>query len=183
MADNQSRALALRALATISQALSLLEAGMLGVLRYGATAEVGHLLLPLILLLLLLLPLPLQVVHGLDQQWSRAAGRRVGGQFTFDQKSTSVVRCGQGFVYFVFIYLFMYFYFVFKLFCDATLQPVGPVWAAVRAAPGGGGQGRQRLPAPRHRLRRPGHLPRGQGQGGPGGLLLVIVFSLVYFPA
>ena len=42
MADNQSRALALRALATISQALSLLEAGMLGVLRYGATAEVGH---------------------------------------------------------------------------------------------------------------------------------------------
>ena len=105
MADNQSRALALRALATISQALSLLEAGMLGVLRYGATAEVGH-LLPLILLLLLLLPLPLQVVHGLEQQWSRAAGRRVGGQFTFDQKSTSVVRCGQGFVYF---YLFISF--------------------------------------------------------------------------
>ena len=67
---------------------------MLGVLRYGATAEVGH-LLPLNLLL----PLPLQVVHGLEQQWSKAAGRRVGGQFTFDQKSTSVVRCGQGFIY------------------------------------------------------------------------------------
>jgi len=70
MADNQSRSLALQAVATISQALSLLEAGMLGVLRFGATAE---------------------VVHGLEQQWSRAAGRRVGGQFTFDQKSTSVV--------------------------------------------------------------------------------------------
>jgi hypothetical protein len=70
MADNKSRAMALQSLATISSALSLLEAGQLGVLRFGQAAE---------------------VVHGLGQQWSQAAGRRVGGQFTFDQQETSLV--------------------------------------------------------------------------------------------
>merc|ERR1719166_149410 len=48
MADNKSRTLALQALTTISSALSLLEAGQLGVIRFGAKAE---------------------IVHGLDQQW------------------------------------------------------------------------------------------------------------------
>ena len=38
MADNKSRVLA-QALATISSALSLLEAGQLGVIRFGAKAE------------------------------------------------------------------------------------------------------------------------------------------------
>ena len=70
MADNKSRAMALQSLATISSALSLLEAGQLGVLRFGQAAE---------------------VVHGLGQQWSQAAGRRVGGQFTFNQQETSLV--------------------------------------------------------------------------------------------
>merc|ERR1719150_879158 len=70
MADNKSRTLALQALATISSALSLLEAGQLGVIRFGAKAE---------------------IVHGLDQQWGAQAGRRVEGQFGFEQKETSVV--------------------------------------------------------------------------------------------
>merc|ERR1712198_386154 len=70
MADNKSRVLALQALATISSALSLLEAGQLGVIRFGAKAE---------------------IVHGLDQQWGAQAGRRVEGQFGFEQKETSVV--------------------------------------------------------------------------------------------
>ena len=47
MAGNKSRVLALQALATISSALSLLEAGQLGVIRFSAKAE---------------------IVHGLDQQ-------------------------------------------------------------------------------------------------------------------
>merc|ERR1712032_986448 len=42
MADNKSRVLALQALATISSALSLLEAGQLGVIRFGAKAEIVH---------------------------------------------------------------------------------------------------------------------------------------------
>merc|ERR1719270_970044 len=70
MADNKSRTLALQALATISSALSLLEAGQLGVIRFGAKAE---------------------IVHGLDQQWGAQAGRRVEGQFGFEQKETSMV--------------------------------------------------------------------------------------------
>merc|ERR1719285_1247106 len=70
MADNKSRVLALQALATISSALSLLEAGQLGIIRFGAKAE---------------------IVHGLDQQWGAQAGRRVEGQFGFEQKETSVV--------------------------------------------------------------------------------------------
>merc|ERR1719370_818559 len=70
MADNKSRTLALQALATISSALSLLEAGQLGVIRFGAKAE---------------------IVHGLDQQWGAQAGRRVEGHFGFEQKETSVV--------------------------------------------------------------------------------------------
>merc|ERR1719268_314814 len=70
MADNKSRTLALQALATISSALSLLEAGQLGILRFGKAAE---------------------IVHGLDQQWGAQAGRRVEGQFGFEQKETSVV--------------------------------------------------------------------------------------------
>merc|ERR1712218_405159 len=70
MADNKSRVLALQALATISSALSLLEAGQLGVIRFGAKAE---------------------IVHGLDQQWGAQAGRRVEGQFGVEQKETSVV--------------------------------------------------------------------------------------------
>ena len=32
-----------------------------------------------------------EIVHGLDQQWGAQAGRRVEGQFGFEQKETSVV--------------------------------------------------------------------------------------------
>ena len=31
------------------------------------------------------------MVHSLGQQWSQAAGSRVGGQFTFEQQQTSIV--------------------------------------------------------------------------------------------
>ena len=43
---------------------------LLSPLRFGAKAE---------------------IVHGLDQQWGAQAGRRVEGQFGFEQKETSVV--------------------------------------------------------------------------------------------
>ena len=70
MSDNRSRSIALQSLTTISSALALLEVGQLGVLRFGEKAE---------------------VVHSLGQQWSQSAGRRVGGQFTFEQQQTSLV--------------------------------------------------------------------------------------------
>ena len=60
MADNKSRQIALQSLNTISSAMSLLEAGQLGVLRYGETAE---------------------VVHPLNVQWSQTAGHKIQNQF------------------------------------------------------------------------------------------------------
>ena len=60
MADNKSRQIALQSLNTISSAMSLLEAGQLGVLRYGETAE---------------------VVHQLNVQWSQTAGHKIQNQF------------------------------------------------------------------------------------------------------
>merc|ERR1711962_355927 len=70
MADNKTRQIALASLNTISAALSLLEAGQIGVLRFGAAAE---------------------VIHPLNQQWSQSAGHKIQNQFRFDQKSTSVI--------------------------------------------------------------------------------------------
>jgi midasin len=60
MADNKSRQIALTSLNTISSALSLLEAGQLGVLRFGESAE---------------------VVHPLNVQWSQTAGHKIQNQF------------------------------------------------------------------------------------------------------
>merc|ERR1719369_551738 len=70
MSDNQSREIALSSLNTLSSALSLLEVGQMGVLRFGKTAE---------------------VVHSLNVQWSQSAGRKIQNQFTFEQKETSLV--------------------------------------------------------------------------------------------
>eukprot|EP00088_Acartia_fossae_P062416 TRINITY_DN7532_c0_g1_i8.p1 TRINITY_DN7532_c0_g1~~TRINITY_DN7532_c0_g1_i8.p1 ORF type:complete len:973 (-),score=271.67 TRINITY_DN7532_c0_g1_i8:250-2781(-) len=70
MADNKSRSMALQSLNTISSALALLEAGQLGVLRFGESAE---------------------VVHPLHGQWSQSVGHKIQNQFKFDQKKTSVI--------------------------------------------------------------------------------------------
>merc|ERR1712218_518087 len=70
MADNETREIALSSLNTLSSALSLLEVGQLGVLRFGQSAE---------------------VIHPLGSQWSQSAGARIQNQFTFDQKETSLV--------------------------------------------------------------------------------------------
>ena len=70
MCDNQSREMALSSLNTISSALSLLEVGQLGVLRFGKNAE---------------------VVHGLGTQWSQSAGAKIQNQFTFEQGETSLL--------------------------------------------------------------------------------------------
>merc|ERR1712130_600531 len=70
MSDNQSREIALSSLNTLSSALSLLEAGQLGVIRFGAKAE---------------------IVHGLGTQWSQSAGHKIQNQFSLEQKETSLV--------------------------------------------------------------------------------------------
>ena len=70
MADNETREIALSSLNTLSSALSLLEVGQLGVLRFGQSAE---------------------VIHSLGSQWSQSAGARIQNQFTFDQKETSLL--------------------------------------------------------------------------------------------
>ena len=70
MSDNESREMALSSLNTLSSALTLLEVGQLGVLRFGKSAE---------------------VVHGLGSQWSQAAGAKIQNQFTFEQKETSLL--------------------------------------------------------------------------------------------
>merc|ERR1719244_1212847 len=72
MSDNKSRSIALQSLNTISSALSLLEVGQLGVLRYGGEAEIIH---------------PLSGCGG----WSQGSGQLIQQQFQFDQKSTSLV--------------------------------------------------------------------------------------------
>jgi len=70
MSDNQSREIALSSLNTLSSALALLEAGQLGVLRFGKSAE---------------------IIHSLGTQWSQNAGHKIQNQFTFEQKETSLV--------------------------------------------------------------------------------------------
>merc|ERR1712130_1051197 len=70
MSDNQSREIALSSLNTLSSALALLEAGQLGVLRFGKSAE---------------------VIHSFGAQWSQSAGHKIQNQFTFEQKETSLV--------------------------------------------------------------------------------------------
>merc|ERR1712098_536364 len=70
MADNQSKEIALSSLNTLSSALALLEAGQLGVLRFGKSAE---------------------VIHSLGTQWSQSAGHKIQNQFSFEQKETSLV--------------------------------------------------------------------------------------------
>jgi midasin len=70
MSDNQSREIALSSLNTLSSALSLLEVGQLGVLRFGKAAE---------------------IIHSLGVQWSQSAGQKIQNQFTFEQKETSLV--------------------------------------------------------------------------------------------
>ena len=70
MADNQSREMALSSLNTISSALSLLEVGQIGVLRFGKSAE---------------------VVHSLGTPWSQSAGLKIQNQFSFEQKETSLI--------------------------------------------------------------------------------------------
>merc|ERR1712179_198968 len=70
MSDNETREIALSSLNTLSSALSLLEVGQIGVVRFGQTAE---------------------VIHPLGSQWSQTAGARIQNQFTFDQKETSLV--------------------------------------------------------------------------------------------
>ena len=60
MADNKTRQIALESLNTISSALALLEAGQIGVVRFGQSAE---------------------VIHPLNQQWSQAAGHKIQNQF------------------------------------------------------------------------------------------------------
>jgi len=70
MSDNKSRQIALQSLNTISSALSLLEAGQIGVVRFGEAAE---------------------VVHPLNVPWSQSVGHKIQNQFKFDQKSTSVI--------------------------------------------------------------------------------------------
>merc|ERR1712126_512560 len=70
MSDNQSREMALSSLNTLSSALTLLEVGQLGVLRFGKSAE---------------------VIHSLGSQWSQTAGTKIQNQFTFEQKETSLL--------------------------------------------------------------------------------------------
>ena len=70
MADNKSREMALSSLSTISSALTLLEVGQIGVLRFGKSAE---------------------VVHSLGSPWSQSAGHRIQNQFSFEQKETSLI--------------------------------------------------------------------------------------------
>lgn len=70
MSDNETREIALSSLNTLSSALSLLEVGQIGVVRFGQKAE---------------------VIHPLGSQWSQAAGARIQNQFTFDQKETSLI--------------------------------------------------------------------------------------------
>ena len=70
MSDNQSREMALSSLNTLSSALTLLEVGQLGVLRFGKSAE---------------------VIHNLGSQWSQTAGTKIQNQFTFEQKETSLL--------------------------------------------------------------------------------------------
>ena len=70
MADNKSREMALSSLSTISSALTLLEVGQIGVLRFGKSAE---------------------VVHSLGSPWSQSAGLRIQNQFSFEQKETSLI--------------------------------------------------------------------------------------------
>ena len=70
MSDNETREIALSSLNTLSSALSLLEVGQLGVVRFGQSAE---------------------VIHALGSQWSQAAGNRIQNQFSFQQKETSLL--------------------------------------------------------------------------------------------
>merc|ERR1712142_640778 len=70
MSDNQSREIALSSLNTLSSALTLLEVGQIGVLRFGQMAE---------------------VIHSLGSQWSQSAGAKIQNQFTFEQKETSLI--------------------------------------------------------------------------------------------
>ena len=70
MSDNQSREIALSSLNTLSSALSLLEVGQLGVIRFGKAAE---------------------IIHSLGVQWSQSAGQKIQNQSTFEQKETSLV--------------------------------------------------------------------------------------------
>merc|ERR1712198_228615 len=70
MSDNQSREMALSSLNTLSSALTLLEVGQIGVLRFGQMAE---------------------VIHSLGSQWSQSAGAKIQNQFTFEQKETSLI--------------------------------------------------------------------------------------------
>ena len=70
MSDNETREIALSSLNTLSSALSLLEVGQIGVVRFGQKAE---------------------VIHPLGSQWSQTAGARIQNQFTFDQKETSLI--------------------------------------------------------------------------------------------
>merc|ERR1712098_682364 len=70
MSDNQSREMALSSLNTLSSALTLLEVGQIGVLRFGQMAE---------------------VIHSLGSQWSQSAGAKIQNQFTFVQKETSLI--------------------------------------------------------------------------------------------
>ena len=70
MSDNETREIALSSLNTLSSALSLLEVGQLGVVRFGQAAE---------------------VIHPLGRQWSQSAGNRIQNQFSFQQKETSLL--------------------------------------------------------------------------------------------
>ncbi|XP_071447069.1 midasin [Hetaerina americana] len=69
MADNQSKELAFESLALISRALTLLEAGQLGVLSFGEVVK---------------------VLHPLSEPFSEQSGARLLQHFSFDQKKTLI---------------------------------------------------------------------------------------------
>jgi midasin len=70
MADSNVQRLSFQALATLWQALSVLESGKLGVIRFGQSA---------------------QAVHPLSQTFSFSDGANVVGSFAFDQPVTNVL--------------------------------------------------------------------------------------------
>ncbi|CAH1798601.1 unnamed protein product [Owenia fusiformis] len=69
MDDNHSRQLAFESLAVISNALSLLESGELGICSFGETV---------------------QLLHPFNEQFSNQSGAGILRQFTFEQKKTKI---------------------------------------------------------------------------------------------
>ncbi|XP_064595226.1 midasin-like [Liolophura sinensis] len=71
MMDNHSKQLAFESLAVISNALSLLEAGQLGICSFGESVK---------------------VLHPFTEQFTSQSGARILQQFTFEQKKTKIAQ-------------------------------------------------------------------------------------------